>query len=428
MTTSQRFLIKGVRYRADDPALQAALASIYNTNESPYCMCRPDGVRMYVAKYAEYVIKRLPETGQDHHPSCPSYELPPTESGLGELLGEAIVDHNNDRVELRVAFPLARVPGRSVQRSPGATPGEVAVSRKSLSLRGMMHWLWEQAGFNRWYPNMTGKRSWGVIRKFVLQQAERAQTKGTSLRTVLYMPEPFRPQDADAAIARRREVFRELNSPQSDLQFRMLIVVGELADVQDAVVARRLLVKHMQDTPLLVDEEAWKRMQKAFGPALEAKATDPSLRAIIAALVYAKRDRVYHVDRASLMLTTETWIPVDDLNEVRLIRHLIEHGRSFLKPLRYESRRFGQYPNVKLLDTGKDSLPLDILSPFSDDDVRATKLKAIKQRCPASWVWVTSEPIPELPPKLRREHGASQRVPDAATPARTADADVGASP
>ncbi len=423
--TPQSFLIKGVRYRANDPALQAALASIHNTNESPYCMCRPDGVRMYVAKYAEYVIKRLPETGQHHHPSCPSYELPPTESGLGELLGEAIVDHNNDRVELRVAFPLARVPGRSVQRSPGNAPGEVAVSRKALSLRGMTHWLWEQAGFNRWYPNMAGKRSWGVVRKFVLQQAERAQTKGTSLRSVLYMPEPLRPQDADAAIARRREVFRELNSPQSDLQFRMLIVLGELADVQDAVVARRLLVKHMPDTPLLVDEDAWKRMQKAFGPALEAKAADPSLRTIIAALVYAKRDRVYHVDRASLMLATETWIPVDDLEEVRLIRHLIGHGRSFLKPLRYESRRCAQYPNVKLLDTGQDGLALDILSPMSDDDVRTTKLAAIKNRRPAAWVWVTSEPIPELPPKLYRERRASELVPEAAPQPCTA-ADAGA--
>jgi hypothetical protein len=37
-------------------------------------MCVPGGVEMYVAKHAEFVIKRMPDTGGRHHVACPSFE------------------------------------------------------------------------------------------------------------------------------------------------------------------------------------------------------------------------------------------------------------------------------------------------------------------------------------------------------------------
>ena len=36
---------------------------------------------------------------RDSHPTCPSFEPEPGMSGLGELVGEAIIEHSPDQVE-----------------------------------------------------------------------------------------------------------------------------------------------------------------------------------------------------------------------------------------------------------------------------------------------------------------------------------------
>jgi len=37
-----------------------------------------------------YIVKRMPDTGSQHAPDCPSCEPPPQFSGLGQVLGSAI--------------------------------------------------------------------------------------------------------------------------------------------------------------------------------------------------------------------------------------------------------------------------------------------------------------------------------------------------
>ena len=83
----QRFLIQGRAYVASDPALQEALATVYATAERPRCLCVRGGIDMYVAKHRRYVVKRMPDSGHQHHATCASYEPEPGQSGLGELIG-----------------------------------------------------------------------------------------------------------------------------------------------------------------------------------------------------------------------------------------------------------------------------------------------------------------------------------------------------
>jgi hypothetical protein len=47
---------------------------------------------MYVARHRQFVVKRMPGTGKQHQPRCASYEPDAQQSGLGELMGEAIVE------------------------------------------------------------------------------------------------------------------------------------------------------------------------------------------------------------------------------------------------------------------------------------------------------------------------------------------------
>lgn len=87
MHAESAYLVEGRRYRGDSPALQAALSGVYGTDERPRCLCAAQGIEMYVARHAQLVIKRMPGTGPAHHPSCPSYEAPASESGLGSCSG-----------------------------------------------------------------------------------------------------------------------------------------------------------------------------------------------------------------------------------------------------------------------------------------------------------------------------------------------------
>lgn len=199
----QRFAIGGRVVDADDPQLQDLLAQAYEAPGRPRCLCVAGGVEMYVAFHRHFQIKRMPETGDRHHPACPSYEPGPAMSGLGELVGEAVVQLDPARVELHVDFPWARVPGRAGASREPAEPSEVGRTRRRMSLRALMHFLFERAGFNRWSPAMAGKRNQAVLHKYLMQAAEAIQVKGEPLSNRLYVPEAFN-ESAKAEQAERR--------------------------------------------------------------------------------------------------------------------------------------------------------------------------------------------------------------------------------
>jgi hypothetical protein len=67
-----KYFIRGVTMLATDPGLQEALSRVYESSERPRCMCVRGGVEMYIAKHGEYVVKRMPGTGDMHHPTCQS--------------------------------------------------------------------------------------------------------------------------------------------------------------------------------------------------------------------------------------------------------------------------------------------------------------------------------------------------------------------
>lgn len=395
----QRFFIKGCTYTASDTQLQDALARIYETPERPRCMCVRCGVEMYVARHRQYVVKRMPGTGSNHHPACPSYEPEYGQSGLGELMGESVIERSPESVELRVAFPLTRVPGRSIPRGEPAPPAEINAPRHRMSLRAVMHYLFERAGFNRWYPTMEGKRSQGVIHKYLMEAAAEIEMKGERLSERLYVPEQFSDERKAEIAERRRKKLAILQSPEQDVQFKMALVLGEFKGSEASSSGRKVWIKHMPDTPLFIDNKAWERIERAYHDLLQARDADTKAkqRVVLCALVYAKREHTYQIDTASLMLTTENWIPIEGIHEADLIQALTEQKRRFMKPLRYDARSAASFPNALLLDTVAAPTPLHVVSGFMGLKERTAKEKVIKASGDATWVWCTDKAMPALP-------------------------------
>ena len=402
----QRYLINGKVYAPDHPGLQEALARVYDTPARPRCLCVDGGVEMYVSKFRDFVIKRMPESGTRHAPTCPSFELPPNESGLGQLLGDAIIDRGTDGVELRLDFPLTRYQGRSQPyRRPEATV-EVAVARKQLSLRGLLHYLWERAGFNRWYPRMQGKRTYAVVRRFLLEACEEVQTKGLRLSERVFIPERFQLERAGEIAIRHREALAPLLLRRTQARFNLMIALGELKTFSPTAAGHRLMLKHLPEGPLFLDGSTSERAKRLFEHELVAW-SNGRVRLVTACLIRAKNEHSYAIEALALMTASPQWIPLECAGESDVVAKLVAEERVFMKPLRYDTAASGPFPNFLLLDAGARPVALDIVSSFLGDAERATKLSAIAARGPKGWVWDTARDaaVPELPPRaLARTH------------------------
>lgn len=404
---SQRFAIKGRVIAADDVELQGALAQVYDTPERPRCLCVPGGVEMYVALHRQFVVKRMPDSGSAHHPGCPSFEPELQQSGLGELVGEAVLESEPGHVELRVDFPWTRVSGPGVPRGEPQEPSEVGAPRRRMSLRALMHFLFERAGFNRWTPAMAGKRNQAVLRKYLLEAAEEIMVKGVPLAERLYVPEPFSESARAEAAQRRREKLAMLRPKGGHTP--LAVVIGEFKTSQATAQGRRIWIRHMPDAPLLIAGRGWERIERVFAPLFEARDADTGhpVRLILAALIRARREYTYEIDAASLMLASEQWIPVEGVHELPLIDALVAQQRRFVKPLRYDARSGAAFPNALLLDAGPRPVPLHVVSAFMGPAERAAKEKVIASGKPDAWVWWTDQPMPAFPAVLRSTDGVS---------------------
>ena len=393
----QRYSIKGRVLADDDPQLQDALAQIYETPERPRCLCVPGGIEMYLARHRQLVVKRMPDTGNRHAPACPAFEPEAQQSGLGELLGEAVLEREPGKVELRVNFPWTRTTGRSVARGEARDVVDVATPRHRMSLRALMHFLFERAGFNRWSPGMQGKRNQGVLHKYLLEAAEDVSVKGVALLERLYVPEPFNEATKADAAQRRREKLavlrpREGHSP-------LAVLIGEFKASETTTLGRRIWIRHMPDAPLLATIRTWERIERVFAPLFEARDADTGfkVRLMMAALVGARREHTYEIEAASLMLTSEHWIPIEGIHELPLVHALVEQRRRFLKPLRYDAKGTAGFATALLLDNGATPLPLHVVSAFMKPTERLTKARMLANFGAGAWVWATDDRMPALP-------------------------------
>ena len=223
------------------------------------------------------------------------------------------------------------------------SPGEVTVARKTLSLRGLLHYLWERAGFNRWYPRMQGKRSYWVLRKFLLQASEEVETKGLRLAERVFIPENFS-RDQVAEIAQRRDAALSiLLSPDADLHFKMMIAIGELKAFTVTTLGYTLVLKHLPECAFFLDHKTGERTKRAFEAELLAWSAG-LVKLVVACLFHAKQEHLYQIDTLTLMMTSDEWIPLDHAYEKDLVDKLVREQRTFIKPLRYEAKQPASFP------------------------------------------------------------------------------------
>lgn len=390
--------IAGRRFEVGARGFADAVADAHAGHQRPRCMCLVEGVEMYVARLGKgYIVKRMPDTGSHHAPYCPSYEPPAEFSGLGQVLGSAIIeDPATGETTLKLDFPLTKLPGRSQAPPAGSDSDCVASDGNRLSLRGLLHYLWDQAELTRWHPGFAGKRTWGTVRRHLLQAAEHMVARGDPLRARLYVPEPFSISEREVINARRLAQWKHAVAAPGKAQDLMLLI-GEVKEIVPARYAFKAVVKHMPDHAFAIDEQLYRRLGRRFEPELALWGASDDIHMMMIATFCVGRAGVPAIQELCLMPVTRQWLPVADGFEKQLLDRLVGETRCFLKGLNYNLRRGDPIASAVLTDC-EGSAPMLFIAPACLDEA-SMGAGAIAPGDGPVWAWRRSgEPMPPLPP------------------------------
>lgn len=388
------------RLRSEDPSLAEILAGIHRTKTRPLCLCRDGGVEMYVAKvHGKFVIKRMPDTGSTHSPACDSYEPPAELSGLGQVSGSAIQENPDEgTTALKLDFSLTKVPGRS---APPAGDGEggssVRTDGNKLTLRGTLHYLWEEAGFHRWAPSMTGKRNWYVIRKYLLQAASDKTAKGADLADILFIPETFSPDKAAEIGQRRVAQVGRIAAPAKGTR-RLMLVIGEVKEIAPSRYGHKIVLKHLPDWHFMLNDDIHKRLQKRFETELGLWDALDGTRLVMIGTFGVGSTGVATLEEAALMAVTENWIPFESLYDKMVLDALTTGQRRYAKGLRYNLQASRPLACAVVTDTAPEPTALYIHPPGAGEEYLAAAKSLMADSRLAPWVWdAGSGEMPALP-------------------------------
>jgi hypothetical protein len=402
------YLVGGKRIESGTAAFAEAIAAAHAAHQRPRCLCLVDGVEMYVARLAGlgggYIVKRMPDTGSHHAPYCASYEPPPEVSGLGQVLGSAITeDPATGETTLKLEFAMSKIAGRSTMPTAGGDSDSVASSGTKLSLRGLLHYLWDQAELTRWQPGFAGKRTWGTVRRHLLQAAENKIARGDSLRARLFIPEVFTVDQREAINARRMSQWSQAIALPGKPQHLMLLI----AEVKEIVPARygfKAVVKHVPDQACALDEQLYRRLGRRFESALALWGAADDIHMVMIATFSVAAAGIPTIVELSLMPVTRQWLPVEDAFEKQVVEKLVGDGRSFIKGLRYNLGAASALACATLTDC-EGSAPLLFIVPAGVED-NGRYLQVSDPSAPV-WLWhPTAEAMPPIPRVAGRPRAA----------------------
>jgi hypothetical protein len=390
--------VEGRRYTDEDASLQAALARVHHTNARPLCLCSHPGVPMYVARIdGHYHIKRMPESGSEHAPECASYEPPAALSGLGEVMGHAIKEDVEDGITtLRLDFALTKIAGRAPPAAAAGDPASIKAETSKLTIRALLHYLWDTAHLTRWIPGMTGRRNWATVYKHLRQASQGKVTKGMQLASTLYVPEPFYAERKAEIAQRRRALFAAAARPSQGQ--KLFIVVGELKEVSPASFGYKLILKQVPDFPFMISEELNKKL-KVFRSELNLwNAFGEKTHLMVIATFSISADGTADIEEMALMVANEHWIPFANTHEKDLLDTLVSTGRRFVKGLRYNLPSTRPLASVLITDTVPRDTALYLIPKSNTETYQAALKDRLEDDKLDHLQWEEDSPMPSLPP------------------------------
>jgi Protein of unknown function (DUF1173) len=142
-----------------------------------------------------------------------------------------------------------------------------ARSNTRLSLRALLHFLWEQAGLTRWHPGFEHRRTWGAVRRQLQEATTQMCTSGETLAARLYVPEPFCVEQRDVIAARRHNRWADAAGPGNGMQ-RLLLMIAEVKEIVPSRHGQNAIIKHIPDVAFALEGSLYTGLERRFGQEL----------------------------------------------------------------------------------------------------------------------------------------------------------------
>ncbi len=397
------YLIDDVLYEDGTAAFEQALEAAHPAKSRPLCLCREPGIAMHIAKgNGKFYLRKNPYTGPEHAPSCGSYEPPAELSGLGQVLGTAIQEDEAGLTVLKVDFALQKAPGRAAPTPSGMERDSVKSDASRLTLRSTLHYLWMEAGLNAWKPAWQGRRSWGTVRKLILQAAQDKSAKGLALGDILFVPEPFYVEDKEAIASRR--IAQMMKTALPDKQSRpLMLVVAEIKELAPSRYGQKIVFKHLPDCHFMLSEDLQRRMAKRFAAELGLwDAYDGSHLIAVATFGTNPGSGIPAVEEIALMVTSENWIPYESAFDKVLLDAMTASGREFSKGMRMNLPSGTPLASLTLTDTGAAATAMYVLPTSASEEFGQAMQRMIEESRLPHWLWRPGEVgMPALPASMK---------------------------
>ncbi len=406
MTT---YRIGSILVNPNQPDISKIFAQAYEEFKTkgklrPMCLCNGEpGLPMYIVKVNDnYYLKRMPNTGREHAVGCNSWEMPDEFSGRNDLFGTGI-SYEGENMVLRLSFPLAKQGSRiAPEPNPNSSDDKLSVNNggKKLSLQGMLHVLWEEAGLNKWQDDERN-RTWEYVVQGLDAAKEKMIVKQNPLGRILYVPQPFKKERVEEQEANRRKRFIEHAIQEGRQGHQLMLLIAELKKIEESGSGGyRAIVKHVPGFSFIVNDHLNDRITKSYSKEISTiRATEEKWsHQIIAATFSVMPEGSAEIEEISYMPVTAQWIPFDNIYENELFSKLVATKRSFSRPLRYNRVKGVSMPTAFLTDTGSSPTALYVVAP--DQDIEKLERESLELDYD-KWFWnlKDSAMLPGLPPR-----------------------------
>ncbi|MGE8657009.1 MAG: DUF1173 family protein [Achromobacter sp.] len=350
-------------------------------------------------------LARFPETGAEHSEDCVYYGVDAAMSGLGSYRRGVVqeLDDGATKIKLKVglqqrAATAPEAPDTTLPSNAKSPASRSRSSQASMSLKGLLHFLWTQAGLNAWSPGMEGKRNMGVVHHHVMRVAMTTYAGRVRLAQNLIAATP--------TSSGQQASYNRAKSLDAVSHRRRLVVIAPLAQHQEGMEgASTVPISGFHGIPYLALEEGiWHALERSFSRELDAwRAGNP-------VVAIAQTDpprssggtvRAQVVD-AALMHVTREWIPVDSGYEALIADQLVASKRRFEKPLRFDSGEDATFPDFWLKDM-ESPVPLEVWGMATAEyQARKAEKAAYYDNTYGNegwWSWnaAIGDPVPEFP-------------------------------
>ncbi|SLI00684.1 Predicted transcriptional regulators containing the CopG/Arc/MetJ DNA-binding domain [Mycobacteroides abscessus subsp. abscessus] len=398
MTYADWVSLGGRRVRLDDlrahPSRYERLLAHTRAQKSANCLCRQSMPQLVIrcTQTGRHHLACWPRQGPEHDPRCAFFQLEP-ELSARRSYARAAINETDSGASLHLAVPLKSLTTDPKPKAAAPT-SHAGVKQQTIGLLGTLHFLWEATRLIHWSPQVR-RRDWHTITAALREQLDQCTFSGQQARDVLYLVPPYVRGANPDSIELFDTFMNTLHSGPN--QIRRGLILGEIKLTEPSKHGvSYTLAQQGSSRKIFASAEFDTRMRHSFRNAFGQAATDAGGRRVALFCVEKSRTGYAVAIDAAVMLTNNAYVPADSSYEVRMADALAAAGRSFVKPLRYDTSE-AVLPDFVLLDQPRTYVEVwGLPGRESYEQRKQRKVEHYQNHARELIEWNVNEPMPVL--------------------------------